>query len=123
VAALLGLKPVQHWTNATPVWHMNTSNIPGMPKADKLTAAMSRPIVLWKPLDTSIVRFDADELARLLLAMYLHMFQDEGFANLFSKLGIANQDLMIKKLTSYVVYTRASFAALLQHIKISDVVD
>jgi hypothetical protein len=123
VAALLGLKPVQHWTSTTPVWHMNTSNFSGMPKADKLIATMSRPIVLWKPLDTAIVRYDADELARLLLAMYLRMFQDEGFSNLFSTLGLANKELMIKKMTSYVVYTRASFAALLQHIKVSDVVD
>jgi hypothetical protein len=102
---------------------MHSNNFSGTPMVDNPIAVMSRPVVLWKPLDTAIVRYNADELARLLLAMYLRMFQDEGFANLFSTLGLANKELMIKKINSYVVYTRASFAALLQHIKASDIVN
>jgi hypothetical protein len=46
VALLLGLKPIQHWTNATPVWHMSYANLPHVPYSDKISAAMSRRIVL-----------------------------------------------------------------------------
>ncbi|KAI4908457.1 uncharacterized protein J4E92_010856 [Alternaria infectoria] len=123
VALLLGLKPVQHWTNATSVWYWNPSNFPDLDKMDMLTAAASRPIVLWKPFNTSNVRYDAAELARLLLSIYLKMFQDEGWANRFSMLGLGNAELMQKKLTAYELYTRAGFVSLLQHIKVSNVVD
>lgn len=123
IALLLGLKPVQYWTNATSVWHLNAANSPDLNKNRIFTAATSRPIVLWKPFDTSKIRYDAAELARLLMSMYLNMFQDEGWANQFSILGLVNAELKKKKLTAYELYTRASFVSLLQHIKVSNVVD
>jgi hypothetical protein len=51
------------------------------------------------------------------------MFQDEGLSNQFSMLGLQDKELMKKKMTSYELYTRASFAAILQHVKISDIVN
>jgi hypothetical protein len=123
VALLLGLKPIQHWTNATPVWHMSYANLPREPYADKISAAMSRPIVLWKPCDTTAVHYEAGDLAKLVLDVYLSMFQDEGWANRFAMLGLQDKELVKKKITSYELYTRASFAAVLQHIKVSDVVN
>ncbi|KAI4672937.1 uncharacterized protein J4E78_001440 [Alternaria triticimaculans] len=123
IALLLGLKPVQYWTNATSVWHLNVANSPDLNKTSMFAAATSRPIVLWKPVNTSKIRYDAAELARLLMSMYLNMFQDEGWANQFSILGLGNAELQKKKLTAYELYTRASFVSLLQHIKVSNVVD
>jgi hypothetical protein len=49
------------------------------------------------------------------------MFKGEGWANQFSVLGLEDKELVMK-IGSYELYTRASFAAVLQHIKISDVV-
>ena len=51
------------------------------------------------------------------------MYADEGWAGRFSMLGISNQDLLLKKLQAYDLYTRAGLTALLRCIKNSDVVD
>ncbi|XPT04655.1 hypothetical protein M3J09_013731 [Ascochyta lentis] len=123
VALLLGLKPIQYWTNATNTWNINEGSTRNIPGGDEVFCAMSRPIVLWKPLDLSHVQYDAKELARFLYNIYKEMFSDESLAECFSILGLRNKNFMQKKLHTHGVYTRASLAALLRCIKNSNVVD
>jgi hypothetical protein len=119
VAVILGLKPVLYWTNATSVWHLKQSTFPAMSGV----SAISRPVVLWKPVDTSNVRYDADELARLVLSVYLNMFEGDSLENYVSMLGIEDKELRQKKMRPFELYSRASFVALLHHLKLSHVVD
>ncbi|KAI8932270.1 hypothetical protein NX059_010471 [Plenodomus lindquistii] len=116
VALLLGLTPVQYWSDATATWHapraMSTELF-----GDNWHAVMSRPILIWKPVDLSGTQYEAAQLAKLFLSIYLDMFQDESWAKRFSMLGISNKQEFEQKLTAYEVYTRASFVVLLQHIK------
>ncbi|KAF2852444.1 hypothetical protein T440DRAFT_477389 [Plenodomus tracheiphilus IPT5] len=115
VALLLGLSPIQYWTNATATWHVTEDSVQPLPGIDsgELAAAMSRPVVLWKPLNTALIQCDAGELAHLLLALYLEMFQDDKWARRKSYVGLE----VVGNLTAYELYTRASFVALLRYIK------
>lgn len=123
VALLLGLKPIQYWTNATATWHLNEALLPDTPDDAQILNSMSRPIIMWKPADLSCVRYSATELARFLYGIYLEMHADESFAAKFSLLGLMKGDLLRKKLTEYDLYTRGSLTALLQCIKKSNTVD
>jgi hypothetical protein len=68
VALILGLKPVLHWTDATSVWQMKQSGFLDLLRMYG-TVVVFRPVILWKPVDTCTVRYDADELARLVLSV------------------------------------------------------
>lgn len=122
VSSLLGLKPTQYWTNATMTWEINKSLLPDLIESQPLARA-SRPIISWKRLDTSSIRYDASELAHFLYGVYLNMFADESRANRFSMLGLLNWDLLQKKLTAYDLYTRASLTSLLRCVQNSKIVD
>jgi hypothetical protein len=75
IAFQLGLKPAQYWTNAVATWSANESLLRHLPDGVKIINAMDRPIVLWKPLETSLIQYDAAEMSRLILKLYLEMFQ------------------------------------------------
>lgn len=100
VSSLLGLKPTQYRTNATMTWEINESLLPDLIESQPL-ARISRPIISWKRLDTSSIRYDASELAHFLYGVYLNMFADESWASRFSMLGLLNRDLLQKKITAY----------------------
>ena len=126
VALLLGLKPVQYWTNATAAWRANTAAANKTPAlsqvtSDEMDSVMSRPIVLWRRLDTSLLHYDPIELAQLLLSLYLDMFQDESWAHRIKLFGLGDAAQRLRKLNEYEVYTRASFVVLLRHIKDANV--
>jgi len=112
VALLLGLKPVQYWTNATPVWHLNLANSPNDYNTGLSVTDISRPIILWKPLDTSNVHYDPFELASSLLSMHRYMFIDETCEGRVSTRG-----------STYGLHSQAGFVSLLQCIKALNVVD
>ncbi|KAL1798263.1 hypothetical protein ACET3X_002300 [Alternaria dauci] len=116
VALLLGLRPVQYWANAT-------TSFPGLAENDTFCAAASRPIVLWKTFDTSSIHYDAAELARLVLSVYLSMFEHESWTYNFSMLDLGYRERKKRRLGAYQLYSRAGFVSLLQHTKVSDVVD
>jgi hypothetical protein len=123
IALLLGLKSVQYWSNSTATWHPNNAFLRILPHGDQIGGALSRPVVLWKPVDMSALRYDASDLSKLVFSLYLNMFQDESWANKFSLLGLQDPAMMRKKMTAYELYTRASLAAILSSIKNSDVVE
>jgi hypothetical protein len=123
VALLLGLRPIQYWTNATATWHLNEALLQGMPDDAQILTMMSRPIILWKSADLSCVHYDTTELARFLHGIYLEMHADESFTAKFSMLGLMKNDSLRKKLIAYDLYTRGSLTALLQCIKKSNTVD
>jgi hypothetical protein len=75
IALLVGLKPAQYWTNAVAPWSANESLLRDLPDGEKTINAMDRPIVLWKPLETSLIQYDPAEMSRLILKLYLEMFQ------------------------------------------------
>jgi hypothetical protein len=121
VALLLGLKPVQYWTNATATWNANASISRYLPHSEDVRSALNRPVILWKPVETPSIQYCAAELARLIFRLYLEMFQDESWARRFSML--QNTGMMQKKIESFDLYTRAGFTAVLSYIKTSKVVD
>lgn len=63
------------------------------------------------------VKFGAGELAFFIYSLYVEMFQDESWCRRFQSLAIGNRDAFIHNLNSYEVYTRASLAVILQHLK------
>ncbi|KAF2823611.1 hypothetical protein CC86DRAFT_422601 [Ophiobolus disseminans] len=121
MALLLGLRPAQYWTDATATWNPNASLLRDIPNGEKIRNALNRPVVLWKPVDTSLVRYDAAGLARFILKLYLRMFQDERWMQRFDML--RNMSMLQRRLQSYDLYTRASLAAFLRYVKNSEVVD
>jgi hypothetical protein len=123
IALLLGLKSVQYWSNSTATWHPNNAFLRILPHGDQIGGGLTRPVVLWKPVDMLALQYDASDLSRLVFSLYLNMFQDESWANRFSLLGLQNPALMQKKMMAYELYTRASLAAILTSIKNSDVVE
>ncbi|KAH6639130.1 hypothetical protein C7974DRAFT_421742 [Boeremia exigua] len=123
MASLFGLKPIQYWTNATATWSISQAMLRDVPKLKHLFGILSRPIILWKPLDISRVRYDAKELARFLYNVYLNMHSDESWAGRFSVLGLMDRELMQKKMQAFDLYTRAGLTALLRCIKDLDLVD
>ncbi|KAH9860998.1 hypothetical protein IAQ61_010734 [Plenodomus lingam] len=125
VALLLGLNPVQYWSNATATWQFPRLGPSELSEglAEDFQAAMSRPIILWKPVDITLVRYEPDVLAKFLLTIYLEMFQDESWSKQFSTLGIKDQKKFQRKMFAYGVYTRASFVVLLRAIKGGNTMD
>lgn len=123
VALLLGLKPIQYWTNATATWTPNKTLLKDFPDRDHIHSMLSRPIIMWKPVDLSNVRYDASELARFVYGVYSEMHADEGFSAQVSTFSLMDGDLLRKKLNAYDLYTRGNLAALLQCIKNSNTVD
>ncbi|KAF1944977.1 hypothetical protein EJ02DRAFT_509908 [Clathrospora elynae] len=122
VALILGLKPAQYWTNATATWHVNNSLDTNISFAKTVMLGLSRHIILWKPAELANIQWDATSLADFIFQVYLEMFRDENLNRKLGILRIADHDMLERKIHAFEVYTRASFAALLQNVKISGVV-
>lgn len=123
IALLLGLKPVQYWANATATWHAAEHGFPNLStlSRDDMASVLSRPIMLWRPIDTSLLHYDATELGKLLLALYLKMFEDESWTERFRLLELGSKEQLMRKLAECGLYTRASFVVLLQKVKEANV--
>ena len=116
VGSLLGLKPIQYWTNATMTWEMNESVMPSMSNAlgSQQPSRVSRPIILWKRLRTSSTRYNASELAQYLYGVYSNMFADESWTSFVFAPDLLDRDLY---------YIHAGLMSLLRCIKNSNIVD
>jgi hypothetical protein len=123
MALLLGLKAVQYWTDATATWHFNESVLSTLSGGDCVIQALSRHIMLWKPVDLRHLQYDPHELATVLYKTHLEMFSDESWARKLSLLAIANKDQMAKQLQAYELYSRGGLAVILNSIKEAGVVD
>ncbi|KAF2678823.1 hypothetical protein K458DRAFT_480637 [Lentithecium fluviatile CBS 122367] len=116
IASLFGLRPVQYWTNATATWHINESRLRTIPNCETIGQLLSRHVVLWKPADTSIIKHQIPNLAMMVYNTYLEMFADENVMSKFQMLGKVSPQLLLRKINSYELYTRASLAVILQRI-------
>ena len=127
VSILLGLFPIEYWTNATAVStveeEMFRTTFRAMgnlePDAGQMYCKIS-----WKRLssnpsggpsqtvDISPIHFRASELARVLHRVYLKMFQHEDTNEMFS-----NFSLLAMRNRSNICYHRGSLASLLLFVK------
>ncbi|KAF2124344.1 hypothetical protein P153DRAFT_400973 [Dothidotthia symphoricarpi CBS 119687] len=122
VALLLGLKPVQYWTNATATWNPNDPFLEDIPDGKIISHVLSRQIILWKTANISHIRYNPVELAKFMFNVYLEMFQDENETRLLETLATKDQGLL-KKLSFLDLYTRASLAVILRYLRETEVVD
>jgi hypothetical protein len=122
IALLLGLKPVQYWSNSTATWSLSDALLQALPDGDQIGAVLSHPVAIWKLIDTSSLQFDPTELAKLVINLYLEMFPDGSFAKKFDGLGSQDPATRQKQLSAYDQYTRGSLAAILKCLKRADVV-
>ncbi|KAI4676515.1 uncharacterized protein J4E88_007433 [Alternaria novae-zelandiae] len=123
VALLLGLKPVHFWSDATASWHVNDSIELDSIHAAAMVSSMSRQIILWGPTETTRVEWIAPSLADFVFKMYHTMFQDENLHSLLGLLNTGSEGMLARKLHTYEMYSRASLAVILLHIKNSGVVE
>ncbi|KAI4710068.1 hypothetical protein J4E89_005300 [Alternaria sp. Ai002NY15] len=123
VALLLGLKPVHFWSDATASWHVNDSIELDSIHAAAMVSSMSRQIILWGPTETNRVEWIAPSLAEFVFRMYHSMFQNENLHSLLGFLNTGSEGMLARKLHTYEMYSRASLAVILLHIKNSGVVE
>jgi hypothetical protein len=123
VALLLGLKPAHFWSDATASWHVHDSIGTGSPIAEALVSSLSRRIILWGPAGTPKVEWVAPALVDFVFKLHQTMFQDESLHSLLELLGTRDQTLLARKLQTHQMYSRASLAVILLHIKNSGAVE
>ena len=122
-ALLFGLIPIHYYTNANAVCFMHQKNLgsPGLGENIFKTLA-SGYIIIWKPVDTRSLKYDATDLATRLYDLYLGMFQDESWTRQLSSLKLPAENA-IKKIKQYGLYTRASLVTIMRVIQNSGSVD
>ena len=138
VSLLLGLASVESWTNTTAVADVEEGMLDSVMESMKMKAAKGstqlRTRLRWKkqsalsrpylPLPDAIcqppsdLEIDAQGMSRLLHSMYQAMFRHEDIMTLMTSIQIQG----VGKLSN-PYYNRASFAALLKHVKSNVVVD
>ncbi|KAI1379949.1 hypothetical protein F4677DRAFT_408098 [Hypoxylon crocopeplum] len=120
MSILLGLFPVDYWTNTTSLSADEEFLCSIMGDQERrqmfLRTTWKRPIVSSSPSGSGSglvkMQFDAEQLAQVLYKVYLYIFRDEDYTFKF-----ANISLDILKSSSIVWYQRASFAAFLSLVK------
>ncbi|KAI1612183.1 hypothetical protein EDD36DRAFT_277223 [Exophiala viscosa] len=118
VSAVLGISPCQYWTNTTTISSLMEILKDGfMKEIHKEPLTQSRLILMWKAGVLPVIKFDSDELARLMYRVYLQMFRDESWANMLS-----TSAAQLTR-TQYAPYTRASIVELLKLVKSGKLVD
>ena len=124
VSILLGLFPVEYWTNATAISTVDDGIMDSMPiltgiKGGKKEQMRTR--LVWKRPISSLdgllqpdvkIRIDEQDLANMLYQVYRGMFQNEDIRNLFS-----NISLLKIRTSSRPNYHRGSFASFLCLVK------
>ncbi|KAJ6440973.1 MYND finger family protein [Purpureocillium lavendulum] len=118
VSLLLGVSPVQYWTNAKCESHVDEIFLSlvaeSSPESGKETQLHSR--LAWKRDDQfssqvhgrGPLHVEAKTLARLLFQLYLEMFNEEGYATIMSSAS--------SRSATYPSFHRGSFAALLKMV-------
>lgn len=120
MSMLLGLFPVDYWTNTAPYSadEEMLDVVMGVEEQGQmfLRTSWKRPIVASGPdgscAGLATMQFDAGQLAHVLYQVYLHMFRDEDYT-----FKLANINLAALRNSSLVWYQRASFASFLSLIK------
>ena len=125
IALLFGLTPTQYWTNTTATWRFNESFFKNDRELDDIGKALSRQVVIWKPANVAFLRYDANDLAKLLHGTYMEMFQDEDLSRKFQMFNSSQtpKDLLLKKIKQHDLYTRATLCSLLGVIRNTEVTD
>ncbi|RWA14948.1 hypothetical protein EKO27_g233 [Xylaria grammica] len=129
LTTLLSLFPVEYWTNTSSI-SLGDDNIlkvsldaesnNGTKNAQRqqilLRTCWKRPLYMVPSLGSSFestsIKFDASQLARALYQVYVHMFQNEDYAQVFK-----SPDLAASGSLSLEWYHRASFAAFLRLVQ------
>jgi hypothetical protein len=132
ISLMLGLVPVESWTNATAVADVDEGLFDAVLRHTEMQSdgrpTQSRTRLCWKKVSAMLRRnsllnpaatqfstsldFDAQDMSRLLASIYQTMFCHEDIRTLMAALKIQG----IQKLSN-PYYNRASFAALLKHVR------
>ncbi|KAI0006748.1 hypothetical protein F4779DRAFT_595194 [Xylariaceae sp. FL0662B] len=120
---LIGLAPVDYWTNATSVSYVDEILINSLSTSGDKTQAHSR--LSWKPVTqlsqsdatSGPVSFDPHDLAKVLFRVYVEMFEHEDPSNLAGLDREAKMEKLAK--TAYPLFHRGGFAMLIRHIQAS----
>ncbi|RYP06116.1 hypothetical protein DL764_003338 [Monosporascus ibericus] len=130
LSTLLGLFPVEYWTNTSSLSLGDEGMFDLVAMSDRrlegrgdpaplqmfLRTCWKRPMCMegpsGKPLGLMKIHFDPRELAHVLYKVYTYMFRDEDYAWKF-----ANMSLEAYRNSGLVWYHRASFASFLRLIK------
>ncbi len=124
VSTLLGLFPVEYWTNATAISSVDDGIVDSMPNFTRAKGnsqgqmrsrlVWKRPIVSLGEMIQPVAKLCVSErdLAKLLHQVYRGMFQNEDFRKLFSKIS-----LLTVQTSSCPHYHRGSFASFLRLVK------
>ncbi|KAI1821825.1 hypothetical protein F4861DRAFT_541599 [Xylaria intraflava] len=133
LSALLDLLPVEYWTNTSTssavaderfydmfmdaAAKSNGENIGGMGGQMYLRTCWKRsiyttPLMKACPRPT-VIRFNADSLAKVLYQVYAYMFRDEDYAYKFDRI----MNLEALRMSWLIWYNRASFASFLRLVK------
>ena len=132
VSLLFCLVPVEIWTGTTASSQFDERLISDIAGRQAETAASSRLTVQWKSAaistegtnqsspnnKMSFLTYDPKELAQHLFQIYQSMFQDEDNTNWLSAILMESSQRK-----PHGNYTRASFAAILSHIRLSNMVN
>ncbi|KAI1085187.1 hypothetical protein F5B20DRAFT_589950 [Whalleya microplaca] len=117
ISALLGLFPLQYWTNTSPV----STGDEEILEADHISSQMVLRTIWKRPVTGRLpeaipglmmLSFDEHQLAQVLYQVYLHMFLDDDIMHKISNLSLE----MIEN-SPLVFYHRASFASFLRLTK------
>jgi hypothetical protein len=115
VALILGLQPMQYWSNASATWDPKISVQQSSDAEGCENESQYRPVILWKPANTSPVRYAAHDLASFVFSMYIEMFKHEDWTRRFEELPKTSQ--------LPEAYTYASFAVMMKNITSSRMVN
>jgi hypothetical protein len=113
VSLLLGLTPVQYWTNAKCDSHVDELFLAFLSDAEKLSERQIHASLFWK-LDSSAekgarLHIESNSLARVIFDIYLRMFEHESIK--------PNLAALTPRNAAYAHFHRGSFAAFLKSVK------
>ncbi|KAK3692977.1 hypothetical protein B0T22DRAFT_504251 [Podospora appendiculata] len=116
ISLLLGLVPVEYWTNTSAGCDSQQESILDKIKSGSgqsfARTTWKRPLTHLPSSPIQLIGFDEGALAKILFRVYLQMFESEDPSKLFSSL-ILGRTWML----SLPLHHRASFAALLRVVK------
>ncbi|XDG05416.1 hypothetical protein ABKA04_005031 [Annulohypoxylon sp. FPYF3050] len=118
VSILLGLTPVDFWTNATSVSYVDELMINHMTTSDKAQQAHSR--LAWKlnkyfsqhPSDYGVLNTDPHALAKAIFQLYTQLFENEDPMRYSTK-----RRAQVLEVDTYSHFHRGSFATLIKQVQ------
>jgi hypothetical protein len=106
---------MQYWSDASATWDPKISVQQSSYGEGCENESQYRPVILWKPANTSPVRYAAPDLASFVFSMYIEMFKHEDWMRRFEELPKTSQ--------FPEAYTYASFAVMMKNITSSCMVN